>query len=183
MCSVEAIKRRACQAAFGKPLVTNVLRGLVAEAIVEAALCPDWHWCSEDYSPWDFQHRGGLRLEVRNSAARQSWAKDGSKPSVINFDIAARKGRYEDGVTWIGEAGRNAQIYVLCHHPICDRSADHRDPFQWEFFVIPTARLPTLKTIGVRRVRSLSEAYCFRELRAAVERVRESIGHADLESR
>jgi len=61
----------ACAATFDRALVTNIFRGIVAEAIVAMAL-PDWQWVSADYSPFDFQHPDGCRLEVKQSALRQS---------------------------------------------------------------------------------------------------------------
>ena len=45
-------------------------------------------------------------------------------------------GRFE-GVTWIKEGGRNTYLYLFAHHPI-ERSkhSDHRDPQQWDFYVL-----------------------------------------------
>ena len=126
--SISAIKMKVADAAFGRPLITNVLRGHVVEAIVACALEPDWTWCSQDYASWDFEHPGGLRLEVKQSAARQSWATS-DKPSACSFDIAERKGRWE-GAVWIDEPGRAAHIYIFAHHPIAESEADHRDPEQ-----------------------------------------------------
>ena len=108
--SIDAIQQRAGEAAFGGPLITNVHRGLIAEAIVAAALEPEWKWCAADYSAWDFERPDGLRLEVKQSAARQSWALN-DKPSVCSFDIAERSSRWE-GPTLITEAGRYANVYV-----------------------------------------------------------------------
>ena len=34
--------------------------------------------------------------------------------------------------------GHLCDEYVLCHHPLDDLEiADHRDPYQWEFYVVP----------------------------------------------
>jgi hypothetical protein len=126
--SIADVQRKVSESAFGKPLVTNVLRGHVVEAIVAMALEPDWSWCSEDYSSWDFERADGLRLEVKQSAARQSWATS-DKPSACSFDIAQRKGRWE-GQKWVDEPGRAAHIYIFAHHPIAGIDADHRDPAQ-----------------------------------------------------
>jgi hypothetical protein len=175
MMIVQQIKFRASEAAFGKPLVTNVLRGLVAEAIVAAALEPDWKWCSEDYAAFDFLHREGLRLEVKQSAAKHSWAKEGARPSSVGFDIAARTGLWEDGVNWINPPGRNADIYVLAYHPVTDGSADHRDPHQWLFFVVLARDLPPSKRIGLASVRKLSTETTFNNLSRAVELARDEL--------
>lgn len=166
--SAEDIQRKVAAAAFGRPLITNVHRGMVAEAIVAAALEPEWRWCSEDYSSWDFERSDGAKLEVKQSAARQSWAAADAKPSACSFDIASRTGRWENGVEWIAEPGRSAHIYVFAHHPVVGETADHRDPAQWQFYVIATQRLPHTRRLSLIRLRSLGEACTFENLRQSV---------------
>lgn len=151
------VVRKASDAAFGKPLITNVLRGQIAEAIIALALEPDWNWCSADYASWDFEHGSGLRLEVKQSAARQSWALEGAAPSVCSFDIAARKGRWE-GSTWIPDPRRHADLYVFAHHRVAEPSADHRDPDQWDFYVVASRDLPDTKRISLARLRTMTAA-------------------------
>lgn len=171
------IVQRAARAAFGAPLVTNVFRGTVVEAIVDAALAPEWVWCSQDYSSWDFEHRDGTRLEVKQSAARQSWTPSCTAIHVgkPNFDIAARQGRWE-GPIWVGEPGRASHIYVFAHHPVADRNADHRDPLQWDFYVVGAGALPPGgKTLGLAGVKERARATPFAALRAEVERVRTAL--------
>ena len=165
--AIADIPRKVSEAVFGRPLVTNVLRGQVVEAIVACALEPEWTWCAEDYSSWDFERADGLRLEVKQSAARQSWATS-DKPSTCSFDIAVRKGRWE-GSSWIDEVGRAAHIYILAHHPVADSTADHRDPGQWHFYVVPTRSLPNTKRLSLTTARRLASATSFAELRHAVE--------------
>jgi hypothetical protein len=181
--SIEQIQHKVAAAAFGKPLITNVHRGLVVEAIVACALEPEWRWCSEDYSSWDFEQAGGLKLEVKQSSARQSWADGKGKPSASSFDIAKRTGRWEGGTDWIAEPGRNADIYVFAHHPIFDDTADHRDPAQWAFYVISTNRLPDTKRITLGGVRALSQAVQFHDLKRAVAEAHDGVfssGAADV---
>ncbi|MGQ0661860.1 hypothetical protein [Sphingosinicella sp.] len=173
--SVSTILQRAADAAFGKPLVTNIHRGLIAEAVVATALEPEWRWCSEDYASWDFERADGVRLEVKQSAARQTWEKDGDKPSACSFDIAERKGRYE-GTRWIAAPGRNAHLYIFAHHPQADSHADHRDPLQWHFYVVRTDALPLAKRIGLASVSKLSKAVDYAGLPNAVA---ETAAHFD----
>lgn len=156
------VVEKVSQAAFGKPLITNILRGHVAEAIIALALEPEWTWCSADYAGWDFERSDGLRLEVKQSAARQSWGTD--KPSKPSFDVAARTGYWEGGTRWIEKPGRAAHLYVLAHHGIYDDSADHRDPSQWEFFVIPSGSLPDIKRISLKAAQGLAPAVTIAEL-------------------
>jgi len=145
---------KVSQAAFGSALVTNVLRGQVAEAIVALALEPEWNWCSADYSGWDFERADGLRLEVKQSAAMQSWST--GKPSKAIFDVAARTGYWEAGTEWIAKAGRPAHLYVFAHHGIYGDDADHRDPSQWGFYVVPSHVLPDVKQLGLATISTLT---------------------------
>lgn len=164
--SIADIQTKVAEAAFGRPLITNVLRGHLVEAIVACALEPEWTWCSADYASWDFEHADGCRLEVKQSAARQSWATS-DKPSSCSFDIAERKGRW-NGATWIDEVGRAAHLYILAHHPISDSSADHRDAEQWQFYVLRTNALPSTRRLTLARARSLASPVSFTSLRKTV---------------
>jgi hypothetical protein len=168
------IREIACRTAFGGRLVTNNFRGLIAEAIVSSILGPEWSWCSADYAGWDFVRSDGLKLEVKQSAARQTWVKSSGKPSVCSFDIRARHGRYE-GADWFDEPGRNANLYVFAHHEVTDESADHCDPQQWLFYVIDTTTLPSWKRIGISNLRKLAKTVTIHELRDEITRVAQSL--------
>jgi hypothetical protein len=144
---------------------------VVAEAIVATALEPDWTWCAGDYSSYDFIHSSGARLEVKQSASLQSWNAATLKPSRCSFDIAERTGEWVGGVTWKPRRGRNANIYVLCHHPMVTREADHRDPVQWRFYVMPEVKLPAQQTIALSVVEGLAGAVGYGELRHRVGQV------------
>lgn len=165
--SISDVQEKVSEAAFGKPLITNVLRGQVVEAIIALALEPQWRWCAEDYSSWDFERKDGLRLEVKQSAARQTWAAS-EKPSPASFDIATRTGRW-DGADWLPEPGRAADIYIFAHHPISDSTADHRDPAQWDFYVVRSTELPETRRLSLLAARRLSGSHRFFELLQAVE--------------
>ena len=165
--SVDEVVARVSNAAFGHPLVTNVLRGQVVEAIVAMALEPEWIWCAGDYGSWDFERPDGLRLEVKQSAARQSWAAPVHGRTNPSFDIKARTGRWERE-TFVNEPGRAAQIYVFAFHPIQDDSADHRRPDQWQFYPVRTIDLPATQRIGLGSVSRLVHAVDFAELKVAV---------------
>ncbi len=152
--------------AFGSKLITNIHRGLIVEAIVSTVLDPDWEWCSEDYYRCDFRHSTGTGLEVKQSAACQSW--EAKTPSSGRWDISARKGFFE-GQQYIERPGRNADINILAWHPLADRSSvDHRDPAQWEFFVVRSTALKATKTIGLAGVKSLTAAVRIAQLSTSV---------------
>ncbi len=165
---------RACRSVFGKPLVVNSFRALLVEAMIAEALSPIWAWTGEDWAGWDFQDKDRVRLEVKQSAARQTWTKDPSKPSRCSFDIAARTGHWVDGDRWTSSHSRNAEIYIFAHHPVTDGTADHRDPYQWRFYVASEASLPSAdqKSISLSGVQKLAEAVGFKDLSVRVELVR-----------
>ncbi len=158
---------RVSDAAFGKPLVNNVLRGSVVETIIAFALEPGWTWCGADYASCDFERADGLRLEVKQSAYRQSWDSAPTAKVRPGFDIRPRKVRWEGSVR-IDEAGRFADIYVFAFHGGTDDSADHRDARQWEFYVVPTAALPPYNRIALGSVRRLAKPCFYAALRSCV---------------
>jgi hypothetical protein len=157
----------------------NVLRATIVETIVDSALSLDWKWCSTDYAGWDFEHSDLTRLEVKQSSALQSWKTP--KESAAIFDIAPRTGYWVDGLRWVQETARHAHIYVFARHPVTDIAlADHRDPSQWDFYVIPSFKLllPAQRTIALGSIIQLSSAKChFGELGTRVEEVREGLSH------
>lgn len=171
--SVDEIARKASDAAFGNPLVMNVWRGHVVEAIIAAALPEPWHWCSSDWASWDFEHPAGIRLEVKQSAARQSWSTGLTKSRSPAFDIAARTGYWDQSGNWIEAHGRAADVYVFAYHPRSDALADHRDPRQWEFYVLRASSLPEQRTVTLQAIKRLSEPVSFEELRRVVEECRD----------
>jgi hypothetical protein len=123
------IAASAADYAFKGPLVVNNLRAIVVEAIVRAVLPTDWTWCARDWAECDFKHEDGTLLEIKQSAAKQTWSSP--KSSRRTFDIRPRTGRYEDSA-WIQSPlpTRFAHIYLFAFHPLEDAQADHRNPEQ-----------------------------------------------------
>jgi hypothetical protein len=169
---------RATEAAFGRPLVVNSLRAVLVEALISGVLPSKWRWCAADWAGWDFEHDDGTRMEVKQSAARQSWAMTPRRAFVPRFDVAERKGFWRDGSEWVRAPGRHAQIYVFAFHPVADDTADHRDPRQWTFYVVPASSLPQAKSIALSRVERLASAVRAAELGDAIEKVRDRLTNA-----
>ena len=170
---VARVVDRVAQAMFGRPIVTNVFRSLLVEAMVAEALGADWRWCSADFSLWDFEHVSGAKLEVKQSAARQIWARPGAAASKAVFDIAHRKGGWSDGL-WVEGRQRHADIYVLAHHPIADDSADHRRVDQWRFHVVHARDLPEAQSLSLKRLLPLAAPLTASALPGAVAHLLES---------
>lgn len=173
--SPEEVVKAATREVFGKPLVVNVFRSILVEAMVAETLPAAWTWCSTDYAAYDFMHVSGTRLEIKQSAARQSWTTGTSKARRALFDIAPRTGYWRDGAIWVPQPGRNSDIYLFAYHPVADDTADHRVPEQWEFFVVATSALPDKKSISLKSIRLLTPAASISELARQVEHVRQGI--------
>jgi len=154
---------------FGSPLLRNDLRGALVEEIVGIALEPEWELCSGDWAACDLVHSASkLRIQVKQSAARQSWHKGECPPPKPRFSIATKTGRWEDGDQWIAERSRNAEIFVFAWHPLTGEAADHRDPDQWEFYVVPEVALPRQSSISLAGIRRLATAVAVAGLPEAV---------------
>jgi hypothetical protein len=167
--TAETIIHRLTERLYGSPIIRNDARGELVEEIVAVALEPDWQLCGTDWASCDLLHPARkLRMQVKQSAARQTWHKSGSRTPKPCFSISEKNGRWEEGDRWVEERSRNADIFVFAWHPVTDGSADHRDPHQWEFFVVPEKRLPRQSSISLSRIRQLTEPARFGELRAKV---------------
>ena len=141
---------------FGSPLLRNSIRGELVEEMVAHALEPEWALCADDWGACDLKQVGGpLRIQVKQSAARQSWHLEDSPPPRPRFSIAHKTGRYE-GQAWIAELSRNADIFIFGWHSVTDATADHRDPAQWLFFVVPEPALPSQKSISLAALQGMA---------------------------
>ena len=121
----------------GRSLMPDALREIYAEGLVYLALCgsaPEVGWRpSGEGDPWDLENDDHLYLQVKQWAALPAGSKGAKpdRPQAISFDIHP------------GKKGRQTHIYVFAWHPETDPDvADHRDPGQWRFCVIPEDELP-----------------------------------------
>lgn len=162
---VERLSRRL----FDQKLIRNSIRGELVEEMVAMALEPHWALSADDWSAFDLQHRAsGKRMQVKQSAACQSWHCESSPPAKPRFSIANKTGRYE-GLNWVEEPGRNADLFVFGWHPLLPPEADHREADQWRFFVVPEHDLPSSASIGLAGLMRLAQPVSIRALPDAVE--------------
>jgi hypothetical protein len=169
--SAHAVVDRLVTRLFDKPLIRNDLRGELVEEIVGIALHEDWELFGDDWASHDLSHRRqDLRIQVKQSAARQSWENVDSPIPKPRFSIASKTGRWE-GPKWIAAPGRNAEIFIFAWHPVRDDSCDHRKPDQWQFYVIPETALPSQKSLGLAQVEVLAAPVAFSGLSGRVKAV------------
>ncbi len=145
---------------FAAGVMDNVYRGDYVECLVAQALGDGWEltWTDGwDWAAWDIEHHSGVRIEVKQSAARQAWDRLAVAPdrrAKARFDIAPRTGYWpKGGGDWIPFAvpSRPADLYVFAWHGERRKDkADQGDPCQWQFFVVPESNLPNQqKTVGL----------------------------------
>lgn len=58
---------------FDRPVMSNLARPLYVERLVARALLLAWRYVGSDWAGWDLESEAGARLEVKQSAARQTW--------------------------------------------------------------------------------------------------------------
>ena len=130
---------------FDRPVITNHLRGIYVECLVADLLKDSGREVSPllgDWWRWDIKFEGA-KIEIKQSAARQTWHNDDRRTKAPRFDI---KGTLPNN-------GRHADIYVFAWHD----GDDQRCSDQWEFFVVPSSGLPRhQKTIGLSVLRRLA---------------------------
>lgn len=167
---------------YGQRLLDNTYRGDYVEGLILFALGEGWKSVG-GWGSWDLESDAGVRSEVKQSAALQTWGqryrKEGSKEQPPSFDIAPRTGYHTDSTEdakWVdlpdGESARFADIYIFALHPEPNPSiADHRRAEQWQFFVVPEHQLPDQKTISLNPLRKLASPVTYDQLAARVTEV------------
>ena len=159
---------------FDRRIMNNIHRSEFFECLVAVLLGPEWTlpWVAgHDWAPWDLKHVSGIKLEVKQAAARQTWhTEERFQPKAPRFDIAPRKRIWTSDRGWIDQPGRTACVYVFAWHPeVNEKIADQRDPEQWTFYVVRTKRLPPNQdSIGLSALQDLSRMVQAGSLASAV---------------
>ena len=97
---------------YDRPIMNNIQRGDYLECMIASTLGASWRLTTEDgwdWAAWDCEHvSSGARLEIKQSAAKQSWDRESDRPRRNPaFDIAPRKGYWpKDGGRWVQAPGR-----------------------------------------------------------------------------
>ena len=173
----QLVSERLIERVYNQPLISNVERGAYVECMVELALSesrPPWS-LTDTWAAWDLrQDETGARIEVKQSAALQTWTAGTPGNSPPAFDIAPRTGYFEDGSgSWVEPTApsRFADLYIMAWHSERNpRVADHRRPDQWQFFVVPEHSLkPGQKRISLNPLARLSPPVTFEELPETVD--------------
>ena len=145
----QRILERLTRETFGQRLIDNSFRGVWTEFMVAEALGEGCVVVSQNWHAWDLQigksedvFPSRIRIQVKNTAKLQTWHQFRPKPTECHWVLRmGDKPYYFDLYNPdipCEPYGHLCDAYVLCHHPIEDpQVADHRDPDQWEFYVVP----------------------------------------------
>jgi hypothetical protein len=157
----------------GSDLVSNTIRGRLAEFIVGTALGVDLSGVRREWDAVDLITRDGIKVEVKSAAYIQTWRQ--RRLSSIAWQVAARRAWDPDTNILSSESRRHADVYVLAllHHQ--DKPAiDPLDVGHWQFFVLSArsldARRRSQHSITLNSVRGLCSAVPFGDLAKEVER-------------
>ena len=142
-------------------LVSNAMRGVLAEYIVATALGLDTGIRTE-WDAFDLLTTDGKRIEVKSGAYLQSWGH--KELSKIIFGIRPTKGWDASTNTVSLDLKRQADIYVFCvlSHQVQD-TMNPLDLDQWDFYVLGSRilneKFPVQKTIGLSSLLKLNPVH------------------------
>jgi len=125
-------------------LLSNSMRGVLAEYLVARALRPDGPGVREEWAAYDLTTEGGIKVEVKSAGYLQSWHQQ--QLSRISF-VVPKTRPWDASTNRLGEVpARQADVYVFALLSHQDKSTvDPMDVGQWTFFVLPTSVLDDRK--------------------------------------
>ena len=141
-------------------LLSNTLRGHLAEYIVGLAVGADLRHGRHEWDNFDVITPSGKTLEVKSSAYHQQWHS--GAPSRISFGIAQKSLYSEEAQAWGNTKGRWADGYVFAVLGTPDGARPNPlDTDAWDFYVVPTPVLDA--AVGERKGLSLGALKGFSE--------------------
>lgn len=154
-------------------ILSNSLRGKLAEFIVATATDIDVNAPREEWAAYDLITLGGIKIEVKSASYIQSWNQ--RKPSSIQFSIKPSK--HWDSLTNIysQETKRQADLYIFCLLDHKERATvNPLNMDQWSFYVVNTAVLddkyPVRKTLSLKGLENLTNRVVYEDLNREIER-------------
>ena len=149
----------------------------IAEFLVARALGLKVPFNRNGWTLWDLEYQG-WKIEVKETGYFHSWRADGKTSEHRFFGITKAYSEYQNPDS---ELKRQSDIYVFCLN--IGNSKEESNPLKmenWEFYVVPTNLIDEVcrdnKSIGLSRVRKLSEKVSFENLQSAVESAISKIG-------
>ena len=163
---------------YERKIMDNVERGAYVECMIAEHLGPNWvlAWEMEfDWASWDLQHTPtGARVEIKSSACRQPWhTATKSKATSPRFSVKWPD-KYWDGVQYvrIPEGEPIIDLFIFAWHGQRVKGiADHRNPDQWEYYVVHTEHLPQRrKSVGLTWLKANAKTCTGEQLAATLQK-------------
>jgi len=121
-------------------LVSNTMRGVLAEYLVARALGIDVSGVRDGWAACDLCTPSGVKVEVKSAAYLQSWHQ--AKPSAIVFRTPRTRAWDPDTNCFDAVAKRQADVYVFALLAHEEKSTlDPCDVSQWKSYVLSTLKL------------------------------------------
>ena len=157
----------------GSDLISNAMRGRLAEFIVAKALGLA-KGVRHEWDAYDLEYRKTI-IEIKTSAYIQSWKQ--SHLSKIVFGMQPTRAWNYETNEFGDEIKRHSDVYVFCVLSHKDQSTiNPLDLDQWEFYILPTRTLdekvPNQKTISLSSLQNLNpDKVNFNQLKNTIDRV------------
>lgn len=167
---------------FGERLIDNNFRGPWTEYMVAEALGEECEVVSHAWHAWDLQigdtqsaFPDRIRIQVKNTARLQTWHRPGGKLTDCQWKLELRpKPNYFDAYNPgapCEDYGYLCDLFVLCHHPLEDfDTADHRNPHQWNFYLVPVTENHDVFPLKRRQAKNCSYTVVPDSLRKGIRR-------------
>ncbi len=139
---------------FASDLVSNTMRGVLAEFIVASALGLTQN-NRKEWDAYDLITQDGIKIEVKSAAYLQSWNQ--KELSNISFNIKPTHAWNAETGEYSKDKKRSADIYVFCVLNHKDqKTLDPLNLDQWDFYILPTSVINVecgnQKTISLNRL-------------------------------
>lgn len=152
------------------------MQNTIAEFIVARALGLTEAYNAGDWTLFDMEYRS-KRIEVKETSYMHAWQTDDEpKSQVRTFGITKAYEKYQDNTSAFE---RQNDIYVFCLNT--GETRETANPLKlenWEFYVVPTSvineQCGNAKTISLSRLRKITKALTYPELKAAIDAIIEN---------
>jgi hypothetical protein len=165
---------------LGSKIIENSLRGYWCEQMLAETLGPECKVISSGWHPWDLQigpdqaeFPERIRIQVKNSAARQTWHGLDANTSRVTFDLPYRRipayFARQFPETICEAEGFLCDIFALCYHPVWNiEEVDQTDPAQWLTYLLPSR--PEFGAITEAEYRQVKEGFDLNGKRSSLQR-------------
>jgi len=113
----QKIIRQIMSEFYDQPIMSNLARPHYIERLIALGLGGDWKLVSANWSGWDIENATGVRIEVKQSAARQVWT---DRPSL--------RGRPKSRTTAMHPSGSSTSFMRAKYRSNRRQSVSHGSP-------------------------------------------------------